>query len=321
MGQVINQDNPFYRIHREHLYQQMELNQLKSFAAIVREGSFTRAANKLFLTQPSLSHQIKMLETELGEQLLERRGRRVELTEAGRIVLAQAEQIFRCVEQIGQELAALRGLHRGRIHIGASDTTCLYILANVVQTFRTRFPGIVIHLTNRTSNEIVTLLKEGLIDFGIVTLPVSDPQVIVSPLMSLEDVAICRRGHPLATQYPVSLADLARYPLLLLEEGSTSRALLDQHFAAAEIAPDVIELGSIEVIKRYVEIDLGVSIVPKIAVTEELEEGLLQAFALPWLPPRGVGLVQRRNGYISAAEQMFLNLLQDRVQALLGDIA
>jgi DNA-binding transcriptional LysR family regulator len=294
----------------------MELNQLRGFVTIVREGSFTRAADKLFLTQPSLSHQIKMLEAELGEQLLERRGRRANLTEAGRIVLAQTEQILRCIEQIEQDLASLKGLHRGCIHIGASDTTCLYILPGVVQVFRSRFPGIEIHLTNRTSNEIVTLLKEGLIDFGIVTLPVSDPQVAVEPLMWLEDVAICRRDHPLATQNTVSPADLAHYPLLLLERGSTSRSLLDQRFAAAGIAPEVIELGSIEVVKRYVAINLGISIVPKISVVGEVEAGLLQAIVLSWLPPRGVGLVQRRNGYISAAGQMFLSLLQNHVQTL-----
>ena len=127
----------------------VELNQLRGFLGVVREGSFTRAAEHLFLTQPALSLQIKALETELGEQLFERRNRRVYLTEAGAILQEKAESIFGLVSEIHEEMAARQGLQTGQVRIGTSDTICLYLLPSVVQAFRDAYPGIDIHLTNR----------------------------------------------------------------------------------------------------------------------------------------------------------------------------
>jgi DNA-binding transcriptional LysR family regulator len=297
----------------------MDLNQLQGFVTIVHEGTFTRAAERLFLTQPALSLQIKALEEELGAPLFERRNRQVFLTEAGRTVFDRAEHLLALAGQIRQDIDALQGPHSGRLNIGASDTTCLYVLPPLVQQFRSRFPGVEIHLTNRPSGEIVELLKTGAVDFGIVTLPVADSQVESERLFWREDVAICRRGHPLANQAEIDLADLNQYPLLLLEQGSTSRALLDGLFAAAGLAPQVIDLGSIEVIKRYVEIDLGISVVPALSVAEEVRAARLCALRLPWLLRRGVGLVQRRRGYLSPASQMFLRMLRDHIESQRGE--
>jgi DNA-binding transcriptional LysR family regulator len=321
-GQVINQSNCF-NIFDKKLKSIMELNQLQSFVQVAQEGSFTRAAEKLFLTQPALSLQIKALETELGTPLFERRNRQIYLTEVGGIVLQRAKELMGIIEQIHQDIAAYQGVQMGRVQIGTSDTTCLYVLPSLVQVFRRQFPNIDIHLTNKPSDEVAELLKGGLVDFGIVTLPLVDPDLETQRLAWREDVIICHPNHPLAQRVPagqdtVLPAELGKHTLLLLEEGSTSRSLLDQLFAETGISPQVMDLGSIEVIKRYVEIGLGISIVPKVAVKEEVRTGRLHAIAASWLPLRGVGLVLRRGGYLSPAGRMFVTMLQSEIEAVLA---
>lgn len=293
----------------------MEIGQLRSLVTIAREGSFTAAAEKLFVTQPALSQQMKALETELGVQLFERRGRRLTVTAPGELVLTHAEQMLAQMQRLQDELAALQGLAQGRIRVGTSDTVCLYLLPPVVQTFRRLHPGIEIHLTNRPSTEVVALLVEGAIDFGIVTLPVSEAGVETEYLCDRPEVAICSPEHPLAAQSAPSLVQLAQYPLLLLEKGTTSRRLLDQLLNQTGLTPSIIELGSIEVIKRYVEIGLGIAVVPLLAVQEELRTNRLQALSLPWLPVRALGLVRRRSSYTTPAEQRFLTVLQQSLTA------
>ncbi|MEZ4866508.1 MAG: LysR family transcriptional regulator [Caldilineaceae bacterium] len=291
----------------------MEFTQLRALVTIVKEGSFTRAAEKLFVTQPALSLQIKALEREMGEELLERQGRRLLLTAPGRLVLAHAETILAQVEQLQRELAALQGVAAGHLCIGTSDTICLYLLPPVIQRFRLRYPEVRIQLRNRPSAEVVAQLLEGEIDFGIVTLPVVDPRLEAEYLCDREEVAICHPTHPLAQQQTATLAELTQAPLLLLDKGATSRQLLDQQLLQVGLRPEIIELGSIEVIKRYAAIDLGVAVVPRMAVTMEVATETLHPLTIPWLPKRAIGVVRRRNGYRSPAERVFLQLLQEIV--------
>jgi DNA-binding transcriptional LysR family regulator len=161
-----------------------------------------------------------------------------------------------------------------------------------------------------------------LVDFGIVTLPLADPTLEITRLAWREDVIICHPAHPLVQQSlagdgKVAPAQIAEYTLLLLEEGSTSRGLLNQLFVEHEISPHVMDLGSFEVIKRYVEIDMGISIVPKVAVKEEIREGRLHTISVAWLPLRGIGLVTRRGGYLSPASRKFVTMLQGEIEAVL----
>jgi DNA-binding transcriptional LysR family regulator len=300
----------------------MEIHQLQNFVEVAQEGSFTRAAEKLYLTQPALSLQIKALESELGAPLFERRNRQIFLTEVGHMVLGRAKELLSIVEQLEHDVADYQGVQRGRVRIGTSDTTCLYILPDLVQSFRVQFPSIDIHLTNKPSEEVAALLKEGLVDFGIVTLPLADPTLEITRLAWREDVVICHPAHPLAKRLvasggTVSPTEIAEYTLLLLEEGSTSRGLLNQLFVEHEISPHIMDLGSFEVIKRYVEIDMGISIVPKVAVKDAVRDGRLHAISVSWLPLRGIGLVLRRAGYLSPASQKFVTMLQREIEAVL----
>lgn len=292
----------------------MNLNQLEGFLGVVREGSLTKAAERLYLTQPALSLQIKALEEELGQTLFERDGKQLRLTNAGRILQERAKQILDLVAQTRQDVTGLKELQRGQLTIGANETTSLYILPPVIQAFCERFPGVEIHLTLRQSTEVVRLVAEGEVDFGIATLPVLDPHVETRTLCWREDVAICGNGHLLIEQENVQLADLAAHTLLLLEQGSTGRLHLERLLAEQGLTPKMtMNVGSIELIKRLAEINLGVAIVPGIAIQEELKAKRLRAFRLNWLEPRPVGLLQRRNGYLSPASQLFIKLFKNRV--------
>jgi DNA-binding transcriptional LysR family regulator len=294
----------------------MELNQLRGFVTVARLGSFTRAAEALFLSQPAMSLQVKALEKALGEPLFERRGRTLLLTPAGRVLLERAEKILDLVKQVGAEVQALKGLEGGRLVIGTSDSNCLYVLPDLVQLFRSHFPKVELHLTNSQSSRVAELVATGQVDFGLVTLPVMDARIESRPLFRRDDVLICAPEHPLHARSSVTLQELGEYPLLLLDQSSRSRNALDQVLADAGVIPkSVMELGSIEVIKRYVEIDLGISIVPDFTVKAEVQSGRLCTVPVDHLPDSLVGVIQRCNGYLSPAAQTFLGLLEQHVAA------
>jgi DNA-binding transcriptional LysR family regulator len=288
----------------------VELDQLRGFLETARERSFTRAAEKLFLTQPAVSLQVKALEEELGERLFDRKGKRVLLTEAGRMLFIRAEEILEMTERAREDLAALRVLETGRLSIGTSDTNCAYVLPPAVKLFAATYPGVEIRLTDRMSPEVVRLVLEGGVDFGLATLPVTEIRVETVPLFQREDVAICPADHPLKDDPVASLKKLSEYPMLALEKGSTTRGLMDRLFQDKGIHADVcMELGSIEVIKRFVEIGLGIAIVPEVSVREEVEMGRLGAVRVEGLPVRQVGVVSR--SHLSPAAKTFLDLLKE----------
>ena len=289
----------------------IELPQLRSFLAIAHLGSFTKAAATLFVTQPALSMQIKALESALGEPLFERQGRTLLLTAAGQILQRQAREILAQVERTNEEIAALKGLAGGRLAIGTNDSYCLYLLPDLVQRFRSQYPAVELCLTNSHSTQVITWVIEGQVDFGLVTLPLANPAVTAHPWLPREDVLVCAPDHPLSGRPTVTADELVAHPLLLLDQGSVSRVLLEQTLKEAGLLPQIVmEVGSIEVIKRYVEIGLGISIIPRFTAEQEIQAGKLHAARLDWLPACSVGFVQRRGGYLSPAASAFLELLK-----------
>jgi DNA-binding transcriptional LysR family regulator len=296
----------------------MTLNQIEGFLAVVQEGTLTKAAEKLFLTQPALSFQLKSLEGDLGQTLFERDGKQLRLTNAGRLLQSRAQQILDLVSQTRQEVTGLKEFQHGQLTIGANETTCLYVLPSLLQFFHEKFPGIELRLVVRKSAEVAALVVEGEVDFGLATLPLLDARLKTETLFWREDVAICGYGHALAAQDDLALAEMAQHTMLLLEKGSTSRLLIEQRLAQHGLIPKAtMDVGSIEIVKRLVEINLGVAIVPGVALHEELKSKRLRAFRLDWLQPRAIGLLQRRNGYLSPASNMFLKLFRHHVPNVL----
>lgn len=293
----------------------MELQQLRGFYEVAREGSFTRAARRLFLTQPAVSLQIKALEEELGEQLLERSGRTLRLTPAGNILLERARVVFGELEAAREEIESLRQVVRGRVVVGTSDTNCTYVLPEVLGEFCSAYPEVAVEVRNKMSSEVGQMVLEDRADFGMVTLPISHRSLRTEALFTREDVLICPAGHRLGRRRSVSLKTAATEPLLLLEQGSRSRTMLDEAFGAAGLHPQVaMDLGSIEVIKRFVEAGFGLAVVPRVSATREVAEGRLVAARVQGLPGRQVGLVAHRGRRQSAAARALVEMIRGRLQ-------
>ena len=294
----------------------MDLYQLRGFYEIVREQSFTRAAEKLFLTQPAISLQIKALETELQEMLLERNRRQIRLTPAGEILFLHARDIFARLEEAHSDIAALKSVLRGRLAIGTSDTNCTYILPGLLAEFRGRHPEVELDIRNRMSPEVGNLVLNDEVEFGLATLPVKHRDLFGEALFERRDVLICPPDHALGKRKRVGLKQVAEHPFLALERGSTSRQLLDELFRHEGLELQVeMNLGGIEILKRYVEIGLGIALVPEVAVEEEVAAGKLHALQVNGLVKRKIGLVEHKGRRRSQATTAFLDLLEEFVAA------
>ncbi len=295
----------------------MDTERLRAFVAVAEQGGFSAAAAHLFKTQPAMSQAVAALEGELGVRLFHRLGRKVVLTEAGRVLLGHAREAFGILAQARACIEGLAELRTGHLAIGTSDTTACYILPPVLREFRARYPGVEIGVSNRPSPVTVQHVLSRQVDVGIVTLPVSSSRLIVQELVSREDVLIVSPRSALAARRRMRLRDMAGVPLLLLDRGSSTRAFIDDQFRAAGIEPTIVmELASIEVIKQLVRLDFGASIVPAAAAGREVREGRLRVkriFARK--DARRLGVVYPAKGFLSPAAQEFVGLLARRLKA------
>ena len=289
----------------------MELSRLIDFHAVAMEKSFSKAARKLYKTQPAVSQAVRLLEREVGEPLFVRLGRRIELTQAGEVLLEHTRQALDTLEEARARIEGLKGLAEGILRLGASDTTACYVLPPSLEAFRRAYPGVEIVISNRTSPVVLRHVLSGEVDLGIVTLPVRHPAVAVRELFVREDVVITSPRHPLAGRPRIEVEELAAQPLLLLDRGSSTRAFIDRQLSEAGVTPRIaMELGSIEVIKKMVQLDFGVSIVPLVAVEQEVERGSLCAVRVfAGDQARKLGVIHVRKRFLSPAAREFLKML------------
>src|SRR5215472_5478639 len=288
--------------------------QVAAFHAVAKYGSFSKAGVALLRSQSAVSVQVAKLEAALDKRLFDRTTKHVALTEAGQILLRYSTQIEGLLQQATQELADLDHLDRGRLVLCTSDTTACYRLPALLQHYRECHPGIDMVVRNATSPQTIEAVCAHEVDLGIVTLTALKPELEALPLFSRHDVLICHPQHPLAQRSTVLLKDLEVYPLILLDQRCASRRIIDELCAQARVRLRItMELSSIEVIKRFVRIDAGLSVVPAIAVQEEVQAGGLAAVALHDLQHRSwykMGVIYKKGRYLSLAARSFLQELQ-----------
>ena len=287
--------------------------QLNAFQAVALEKSFSRAAEKLLLTQPAVSQAIHSLEDRLGQPLFLRQGRTSTLTQAGQIFLEHVEEVFETLERGRFRLEALKELKGGRLTISTSDTTARYLLPEVLEIFRDRYPKVEICIRCKPSPLAAEQVLSHEADIGIVTLPIEHPKLASEKLILREDVAICSPNNLLAGRTKISFVELVNHPLLLLDRGSNTRTYIDQRLDKTGLKPKIaMELGSIEVIKRLVQLDFGVSIVPRVSVEEELEKGSIVAMTIfKRNECRTLGVVYPAKGIFPLAARIFVTILKD----------
>jgi len=295
----------------------MELWQLEVFTAVAELKSFSRAGLKLGRTQPAISSAIKLLEVELGEPLFDRMGKSIRLTGAGELLSDYAKRLLRLREEALLAVGELRGLSRGTLRLGANETTCLYLLPEVLAAFTRAYPQVQVDIQRAITRSITERVVDGALDFGIVTLPIKNSRLEALTVHRDEMALIVGPGHPLASRRTVNMADLEQEPFILHKVGTTTRERLIKHFTDGGVKMKVtMELASIETIKRFVSIGMGISIVPRLCIGKEINDGSLRALVIRDARfQRKLGLIYKKDRYQSQAARAFLDLISAKPPA------
>ena len=291
----------------------LEVTQIESFLEAVKAGSFRAAARSLSLSQPSLSTRIQGLEHELRAPLFHRLGRGVRLTEAGEAFLPFAERVLSVMEQGREAVGHVRDAEGGTLTIGTARTIGTYILPLILEQFRRRFPRVSTHIRTGRSSHVLEWVTDGVVDIGL-SRGLDYPDVHSLHLYDEEIVLVTYPGHPFAEQGRARIHEVARQPLILYDPGSTYFVLINQACREAGIVPKVeMTLDSIEATKHMIVLGLGVSFLPRSAISSEIERGTLCHIELVSDPrvhlPTHV-LVRRAQHYSSAA-LAFLDVLRE----------
>lgn len=286
----------------------MDFDQLRTFLEIVRLGSFSRAAESCFRSQPAVSAQIRQLEEELGTRLFDRVASRVALTAAGRRFADYAQQMMELRRRGLQELAEMAIVPRGELVIGASEAPCLYILPGVFAEFKRRYPAVQISIFRTHGAGVVQGVLDSALDFGVAQLPVQDRRLERAAIHRDEIGLLVPASHPLAGATQVNPEDLVPFPLLLPKGGRT-RAMLDDFLHAVRDKITLsMELESSEMIKRFVLAGLGVSFLARTYAQAELRAGTLKLVPLRGGLVLQLGLIYRKDKPLSRAALAFIEV-------------
>jgi LysR family cyn operon transcriptional activator len=289
----------------------MNMEWYRVFYHAAIQGSLSKAAEELFITQPAVTHSIKQLEAHLGGQLFFRTSKGVQLTEEGEMLFQYIDQAFNFISTGEKKLAELHNLMSGEIKIGAGDTLCRHYLLPYLQCFHESYPQIKIQVTNRTTPETILLLKQGKIDLGIVHLPVTDNKLTIVETLEIQDCFIAGLPYQKLANETLSIEQLNDYPIILLEKGSSTRSYIDAYSNGYGITlkPE-IELGSIDLLVEFARTGLGIACVIHNFIAEELSSSNLFEIRLQQpIPPRKIGIVTLKDVPLSSAASRFIGEL------------
>lgn len=296
----------------------VELSQLRTFRVVAETLNFTRAAERLNLTQSAVSHQIRALEEELGEPLFLRGKRGVRLSEAGRLVLDDAGRLLDLAEALRERVGRRTRALSGRVRAAAATQAFVHLFAPLFEAFMREHPGV--ELTFRTTvstDQTVADILGGNADVGFASLAVYSPALRVSQLFEDELMLVVPPGHRLAGQAEASMEDLAGARFVLFERGASIRRAADELFARAGFSPELaLESNDTYFIKLMVEHGLGVSLLPGWAVAEELAAGRLARLRLAGQRLRRSVSIMALGRFQPAPARAFVDFLLDRREEL-----
>lgn len=288
----------------------VSLRQLSIFEAVARHLSYTRAAEELHLTQPAVFTQVKQLEESVGLPLLERIGKRIHLTDAGREVLVTSRETIKGLDRLEMRLAEMQGLKRGRLRV-AMVTTAKYLIPRLLGEFCVKYPGIEASLTVTNREKLLARIAADEDDLSILGAPPDGMDVVATPIAANPLVVIARNDHPLAGRKKIPLARLAEEPFVAREPGSGTRLATERFFAEHGLSLKVrMELGSNEAIKQALAGGLGVSVLSLHTLTLEGAGGLLQPLDVKGFPLQRKWYVAYPSGkHLSAVAETFIEYL------------
>lgn len=294
---------------QRHFYKQNRLKQLRAFCNTARSRSMSRAAEQMFLSQPSISLLIQALEKDLESRLFERQGPRIHLTQEGKMLLELALPLVEGLENLPETFQnRCNNTVSGILNIAAGESTTLYLLPKIIDHFSQLYPQIQVKLHNVPGREGLAMIMRGDVDMAVGPITQVPDEIWYSPLVSYEPVLITPLNHPLTGKKKVSLQDIAPFSLILPPHTMSTRNYIDVVFQQHDFDYRVsMEAGGWEVIKKYVELDLGISIVTSICLTGK--EKLARIPLTEYFPERSYGLILRRGKFISPAIRKFIEIL------------
>lgn len=291
----------------------MEFRHLRYFLAVADALHFTKAAEGLHVSQPALSAQVKQLEQEVGVPLFDRLGRSVHLTRAGTIFREHARRALREMELAQATIAQEEGLQRGQLTVGVVQTVNAYLVPEIVTRFSTKYPLVSLKLDELSGPDIEAGVENGALDMGIGFVPVTSERIENQPLFEEDFVLIASPGHRLARRRQLSLSALAEESLILLPDIFCTRRLLNASFERIGAQPKIIvEMNSIEGILATVRTSKLATVLPRLSLGVERNNGLRGIPLKNPTPRRGVGLLWKKGGYRSGA----VRALAEQVKAV-----
>lgn len=290
-------------------YKQNRLKQLRAFCKAVETKSISKAGEELFLSQPTVSLQIRALERELCVQVFERRGPVINLTPDGEVLYELAKPLIIGIDNLSQNFNSIAGrLESGELHITAGQTACMYLLPKYIQRFKEEYPGVHVKLSNNTGKDGRELLKSDNVDFAVGTVPANSDDMVFEPLFDYDPVLITPLDHPLAGKQKVTLEDISPYGLILPPRELSTWRKVDKIFSDQQVPYQVsMEVGGWEVIKKYVEEGMGISIVSCLCLHGK--ENLSVTSLVDYFPKQSYGAVIRKGKFLTPQAKGFLEIL------------
>jgi DNA-binding transcriptional LysR family regulator len=289
----------------------MDFDQLNTFLEVARLGSFSRAADKVFRSQPAVSAQIRQLEEEYGQKLFDRTRKWVRLTPAGEVLRAYAEQFVKMREKSRLAVADLKKTPTGTLAIGANEATFLYVLPKIFEKFHKQYPQVKISVYRNFSYKVVNKVEEGAIDVGVVTYPVNSPALTEAPIFKDKVLLMVGKNCPLFKKRSATLAEIAEQPLVLPRTGSMRRLMEKRLTPLKNDLNITMELTSVVMIKRFVAAGFGVSFISASYARENVRRGEVKLLDIAGVDLwRTMGVIHRKNRTLPRAAAAFIEMLE-----------
>ncbi len=302
----------------------MDIKRLEIFGVVAEEENFTKAAERLFTSQPAVSMQIKLLEQETGLKFFQREGRSVKLTREGRMLYERAQKIQQGIREAEELVSDIKGLKKGFVSIGASSTPGVYILPELIGTFKNKYSNIHVHLSISNTESVAEKVLSGDVHIGFVGSEVFSYRMTMHPFAQDRLIPVFPANHFMLKRKTLSLKELAAEPFILREKGSATRALLEEALKKKNLSLEnvVMEVGNVEGIKRAVGAGLGISFLSPFAIKEELAQKKL--FTLkhsPLVLKRTLKMILRKNTWLSPSLKLFLHFFEKAFHVALPELS
>jgi DNA-binding transcriptional LysR family regulator len=289
----------------------LDINQLEVLIAVAEERGFSRAADRLFRTQPAVSQAIRRLENEIGVPLFDRSSKDGTLTDAGHVLLTFAHQILTHRRDAHEAIKELKGLHRGKVTISANEYTVTYLLP-LISSYRARHPHVKVEVRRAMASRIPSEVLAREVEIGIISFRSSDSALKAIPVGADEIALVVSPKHPLAGRKAVSVSELGLESFIAHNVKSPYRDRVVQSFEKYRTPLNIsMEMPTLEAIKRLVERDMGVALIPRMAAQTEIKLGQIVALKVNEMRlERKLYLIHRKGAKLSHAARAFLNIAQ-----------